>query len=109
MLGRPFWRKFLRPLLLTAVLWLCTSETVGATVPPTDPPDTTTTSSTTIPAVEPAYDEWTPCTSSTVTVDQWANCSTAYNIDRMRQTVTVGLYLLVALGVVVVLLVAFRS
>lgn len=47
----------------------------------------------------PDFSNWGPCTSpETLTVAEWSACSAAYSADQTRQTVTVGLWLLVALA-----------
>ena len=102
-----------------AVLWLCTSATAEAS-PPEETTTTTTveetttslppTTTTSPSGVLPSYDSFDPCTpqDSTVSLSEWAACSTAYNTDKMRQTVTVALFLLVALTTGLFLVLALR-
>lgn len=60
--------------------------------------------------MSPNYEAFEPCTplDSTVSRSEWAECSTAYNLDKMRQTVTVGLFLLLILVTAIFLVVAMR-
>lgn len=61
------------------------------------------------PSYEPNFSEWTPCSDAeSLTRSEWANCSTAYTVDRMRGNLTVGLWLLVGLSTATFLLTAVR-
>lgn len=92
-------------LLLTAALSLSSWETASSSPPSTDETTTTTssttTTSTTLPppttsAVAATFDAFTPCeTADGLSVGEWASCSVAYNTDKQRQTVTLGLFLVV--------------
>lgn len=61
------------------------------------------------PSFEPNFDGWTPCSDAeSLTLSEWANCSTAYNVDRMRSNLTVGLWVLVVLATATFVLTAIR-
>lgn len=58
----------------------------------------------------PSYSDWTPCQPDEggLTRTEWAACSTAYNLDRLRGFVTVALFLLLAVGTATFLVLALR-
>lgn len=116
-----FARSLLLLLLLMVGVSLCNSGTAAASPPSTDETTTTTTeppstsSSTTLPPpstnapVSPDYESFEVCSTPTlVSLSEWSECSTAYNVDKLRQTVTVGMFLLVGLLLTLVLLTFMR-
>lgn len=98
-------------LTLTAALWFFSSARMEASAtPPEEPEPTTTTTATLPPEPSPAvtYTSWSPCEAVTEAdgAQVWAACSTAYNVDRTRQMVTVVGFVLIALAVATFLVLA---
>lgn len=92
-------------LLLSISMW----DTALATTPPTttEPPSTTTTAP---PSTPPMFDSFDPCeTASSLSVGEWAACSSAYNVDKGRTEVFLGLWLLVFFAAATFVLLLFRG
>lgn len=100
----------LLPLLLIApAMSLCISGQAWATTPPTEPPSTTTTAPPTTSA-PPNFESFGPCeTASSLSVGEWAACSSAYNVDQGRTEVFLALWLLVFFAAATFVLLIFRA
>lgn len=84
-------------LLLPLVVLCIFTDSGRASASPEPEPTTTTTTSTLPPSPTwvGSFGDWTPCEDRpSLTTQEWAACSTAYNVDRLRQFVTVTLFVL---------------